>query len=337
MAMKPEKKIRRNLFRLIFTAIGLASLVHIIRSYGPSLIIEEAKRSGPVLVFLILTFIPTLVCYAISWMLATDHQKMDKDLTLLKKTIIFSKYTLMSISWNNLTPFLKVGGEPLKFMMLERHLPRSEALASTINYNIIHLVATAFSFIVCAFLLVFFYDLTAVVLYCALAFGGLCFFLIYGSYKFLHSSFLHSFKHFRFRIIKMIVINMKIGLRRIHYFYKKKPEAFIFSLLADLVARFIEGLTFYFGFSLIKHPISFLSASIIDVGRTFIDTIFFFIPYQIGSREEGVHFLMEKVMLIDSKGFLTVVLFYRFVEIFWIGAGYFLWVSSKSSSKEVRV
>lgn len=335
--MKPEKKIRRNVFRFIFTAIGLASLVHIIKNYGPSLILEEIKRSGPVLVFLTLTFIPTLVCYAISWMLATDHQKMDKNLSLVKKIILFSNYTLMSIAWNNLTPFLKVGGEPLKFMMLERHLPRSEALASTINYNIIHLVATAFSFIICAFFLVLFYDLTAEVLYYALAFGGLCFLLTYGSYQFLHSRFLHSFKQFRFRIIKTIVINVKVGLRRIVYFYKKKPEAFVFSLLVDLVARFIEGLTFYFGFSLIKHPISFLSASIIDVGRTFVDTIFFFIPYQIGSREEGVHFLMEKLMLIDSKGFLTVVLFYRFVEIFWIVAGYFLWVSSKSSSREVKL
>jgi hypothetical protein len=120
-------------------------------------------------------------------------------------------------------------------------------------------------------------------------------------------------------------------------FYKNNPRVFFLSLFFDIIARFIEGLSFYFGFYLIKHPISLLSSSLLDVGRTFVDTIFFFVPYQIGTREEGVHFFMEKILAVDSKGFLTAVFLYRFIEIFWILIGYIIWVSTKRSSKEARV
>lgn len=333
--MKKNRSTRNVIFRIIFTLLGLAALVHIVSRYGIAQIVTEFKESGWAMVFLALTFIPTLVCYSISWLLATDHKKMN--MSFMRKIVIFSQYTAMSISWNNLTPFLKVGGEPLKYLMLSRHLTRGDAISSTVNYNIIHLISTGLSFIIAAVILTFGYGFNAIVAYSLLAFCLVFAVFLYGIYRVMHSDFSSILKKTRSRRIKVIFINLQIGLRRLLFFYQKKPKAFVLSLFVDLFARFIEGITFYFGFLLLKNPISLLSSSLLDVGRTFIDTLFFFIPYQMGSREEGVRFFMEKILLINSSGFLTVVLFYRFVEIFWIVAGFSLWASSKSSVTEVRV
>ena len=141
----------------------------------------------------------------------------------------------------------------------------------------------------------------------------------------------------RFRSIRLIIVNVKFTSRVIIYFYKKNKVSFYFSLFLDVLARFVEGLTFYFGFLIAKHHVSFLNSSLIEIGRTFVDTIFFFIPYQIGTREKGVEIFMEKILVIDSKGFLSVVVMYRLVEIIWIFIGYILWVSSKSSVTDERI
>ncbi|MDD4972735.1 MAG: hypothetical protein PHY93_00210 [Bacteriovorax sp.] len=256
---------------------------------------------------------------------------------MFKKIRIFTKLTIVNIAWNNLTPFLKVGGEPLKYMMLLKYLPQREALASTINYNIIHLLATGISFIVTSLLLVVFYQMPREIRYSLLIFALLFSLSLYSGFLLMRVKSVYVSKNYRYRFVRTTIVNLKLAFRRILNFYKNKPKAFLLSLFFDVVARFIEGLSFYFGFYLIKHPISFLSSSLLDVGRTFVDTIFFFIPYQVGSREEGVHFFMEKVLVVNSKGFLTAVFLYRFVEIFWIFIGYIIWVSTKRSSKEARV
>ena len=334
--MKVKKK---NLLyvKLIFSAIGLFSLVKIIKSYGFSNIAQEVDRSGLLLVFLIFTFIPTLICYAVSWLLVSEHQNMPEGISDFKKVFIFFKFTIMSIAWNNLTPFLKVGGEPLKYKLLLKYLSPKEAAASTINYNIIHLSATVICFVITSVVLIYFYRMPFLV---RLFLWGLVIvltLLILLGLFLVKNKISYKTKTYKYQSIRFLVINIKLSIRRLLNFYNNKTKLLIFSLSFDVAARFIEGLTFYFGFYLIKHPLSLLSSSLMEVGRTFIDTIFFFVPYQIGSREKGISFFMEKILLVNSQGFLTAVFLYRFVEIVWMLIGYLLWVSTKSSSTDAIV
>jgi hypothetical protein len=332
-----NKKINSIIFRILFTLIGLFSLLKIIKKYGFNNLVDEVNQTGVLLVLLALTFIPTLICYAVSWMLASDHPRMFKEFSILGKIAIFTKITIVSIAWNNLTPFFKVGGEPLKYLMLSKYLSKSDALTSTVNYNIIHLFATGVSFVVTSIILVLFYQMPNEVRYYLLGFAFVFSISLYLLIWILRAKFVYIAFTFRYRIVRVVIVNIKVAFRRLLKFYKKSPGVFFSSLFFDVMARFIEGLTFYFGFYLIKHQISFLSSSLLDVGRTFVDNIFFFVPYQIGTREEGVRFFMEKVLIVDSQGFLTAVFLYRFVEITWIFIGYIIWVSTKSSSKEVNV
>lgn len=323
------------LIRALSTVLGAFLLVNVIRNYGVGSINSDLKKNWFFLFVIVFSFIPTLFCYSASWLLASRHELMPKTISVKRKMLIFMKITLASIAWNNLTPFLKIGGEPLKYLMLQKYLPKKEALESTINYNIIHLFSTGLSFVMALILITLFYSvshhlLSSLLLACVL----ICFFIFLCA-RFFNSKIILMTIFFRFKKLRIVNINVRLSFRRLLSQIKKKPLVFTLSLFFDLAARFIEGLTLYFGFYFINHPVSFLTSSVLDVGRTFLDTIFFFIPYQVGSREEGIRFLMENVLVVNSKGFLTAALIYRFVEIFWIVVGYFIWVISKSSSKEL--
>ena len=104
----------------------------------------------------------------------------------------------------------------------------------------------------------------------------------------------------------------------------------LLSFSLEVSARFIEGLTLYLAFSLLSQPITLVSAAFLDVGRTISDYIFFFIPYQVGSREQSTLFMMNQVMNIKPNGYLTAVFMYRFVEIVWVFIGYYWWVNEKA-------
>jgi hypothetical protein len=317
------------------TIFGAFLLINAIRNYGLVSISTDLKKNWVFLFVIVFSFIPTLFCYSASWLLTSKHELMPKTFSVKRKFFIFMNITLASIAWNNLTPFLKIGGEPLKYLMLQKYLPKKEALESTINYNIIHLFSTGLSFVMALILITLFYSvshhlLSSLLLACVF----ICFFIFLCA-RLFNSKMILMTMLFRFKKMRVVNINVRLSFRRLLSQFKRKPLVFSLSLFFDLAARFIEGLTLYLGFYFINHPVSLLTSSILDVGRTFVDTLFFFIPYQVGSREEGIRFLMENVLVVNSKGFLTAALIYRFVEIFWIVVGYFIWVISKSSSKEL--
>ena len=331
------KLLRGVAFRIIFTLVGVGLLIRTINGYGITKIVSEFELDLKSLIVLVLSFIPTLFCYSFSWFLATDHRKMNGDLSYFRKLLLFMRMSLASIAWNNLTPFLKIGGEPLKYLMLQKYLPDKRAFESTVNYNIIHLISTGLSFIFSFVLIFVFFDYSRIFLFYVL----IAFFLMFlvsliCFFTFRRRIVLFAFV-FRFKLVRVLKVNLQLSLRKFKLLYLKQKKYFFISLFFDFFARFLEGLTFFFGFIFIKHPISLLSSSLLDIGRTMADTFFFFIPYQVGSREAGVRFYMEKILMINSTGFISVVLFYRLVEIFWIAFGYMLWLTTSKSFKESRV
>jgi len=332
---------KRNaiLIRTIFSLVGLASLMQIIQNYGVERIIEEIKIGSWGISLLILSFVPTLVCYSLSWLLITDQKAWHGEQRFFSKWRLFTKFSLLSIAWNNLTPFLKVGGEPLKYMLLSDHLPKRDAMASTINYNLIHLFSTALSFSIGALAIVFFYDTSSAIQIGTgifLAIFAIVLILIPIFHKVIRQMWLKQCLSDKGRWQRVVFYGIIISLARVFRLAKERPLVFWSSVAVDTVARFVEGLTFYISFQFLSNSVGLFTAGLLDVGRTLVDTLFFFIPYQMGTREEGVHFFMEKVFHIDSKGFLTAVLFYRLVEIVWIVVGYLIWISSKNAAKEVR-
>ena len=146
-----------SVIQLFLIILGLLSLLFIIDSYGFDVLIKEFKTSGFQILWLSLTFIPTLFLYGISWLLMTSIDYKTRS-DYIKWSWRFFLFSMISISWNNLTPFLKIGGEPVKYMLLSRFLSRKTALQSTVSYNLVHILATLLAFIIAACVTLIFYE-----------------------------------------------------------------------------------------------------------------------------------------------------------------------------------
>lgn len=318
--------------RPIFILLGAAALVYMISDYGLVQLgkdIETVGAGGTVL--LVLTFIPTLLCYAAAWSLLTEWEMP----LAFKNMWRMTRMMAGSIAWNNLTPFLKVGGEPAKVFMLGAYVGRRKALMSTIIYNVIHLLATLAAFVIVAFLLPALYPLNDFMTWASVGVGtlGTLVFVLICFFPFLWKKvFYHRFHALLERFdLQKSMIRFRWATRKSNQFFKRHYVRVIAAFSFEVFARFIEGLTFYLAFYLLRNPISMATSAFLDVGRTLVDTIFFFVPYQVGSREQGVQILLSDVFNHGTQGFLTAVFLYRFVEIAWVLIGYIFWVRSRSS------
>ena len=103
--------------------------------------------------------------------------------------------------------------------------------------------------------------------------------------------------------------------------------------LFEIAARFIEGATFYVAFRSLAQPVPALECGLLDVGRALVDNLFFFIPYQVGSREGGMLLLATGALAIPGRATVSAAVFYRLVEIFWTGIGYLLWIQDENAKR----
>ncbi|MBF0206736.1 MAG: flippase-like domain-containing protein [Oligoflexia bacterium] len=291
------------LFKVLFVSLGGIALFFLLKDYGGEQLLNDLKSIHSWIFLLLLTFVPTLCAYAAAWWLVTDSQFS------LRQLPLFFRLTVISIAWNNLTPFLKVAGEPLKGLMLAKQLQIKDrervAWESTIVYNYVHLLGTVMAIFVAAVAVLYLisFPLTSTMKLLVMVVALVTLVMIALGLALPYSRFL-----------KKLPLN----------FFCRHPYRVTIAILLEVMARFVEGLTFYLAFLILKNPLPFLDASLLEVGRTLIDNIFFFVPYQVGSREQGIFFFLTEILGRDSKGYLGAAMIYRLVEVIWVGIGYLL-------------
>jgi hypothetical protein len=318
---------RKLVFRkFVFSLLGLAGLVYVIRDYGVFRLQEDINLLGWWSVAIVLTFFPTLVGYSTAWLLCTEFGGRTE--SCFFRLARFTGMSAASIAWNNLTPFLKIGGEPAKVFMLESLTGRREAVRSVVIYNIVHVLGTLLALIIAAFVIPPVFGTQGRI-------GAACYFIgVLGLLIFILMMLLPRiaggwFKRSSLRKWRKPIVMARWTLHRCARFARRRRLRFVVALSVEVAARFVEGFTFWLAFRLLGQPISIVAAAFLDVGRLLFDTVFFFIPYQVGSREGGVLFLLRDVMGIGTAGYLAAAFMYRFVEIAWIGLGWLYWVAIK--------
>ncbi len=315
--------------RWLFGALGFGSLAWIVHNYGLDRLTQELLRSGWYLVPLVLTFVPTLFCYSLAWQLVTGAEASRPGHILR-----FFRFTAISIAWNNLSPFVKVLGEPVKVTLLEEITDRKNAIRSVVIYNIVHLIGTLGAFVVAALLIPFVYPVTDTVrLSCWLSvavftgIAGLLFWLPRLAHGFLRCRELRSLRH--------AALWVRWSLHKINVFFANRGATLVAAVSLEIAARFVEGLTFWVAFQIIQEPLSLVDSSFLEVGRALTDNAFFFVPYQVGSRELGISFFLQEVLGSHAGGFVAAAFLYRLVEIAWMAIGYMLWITRRKSAKSV--
>lgn len=311
--------------RLLFTLLGGAALFYILHDYGVDTLRHEIRLVGWRSSLLALTFIPTLTCYALAWCLVTEWESP----AFFRKGALFFRMSASSIAWNNLTPFLRVGGEPAKVFMLSPWVGRRLAIKSVILYNLVHLMGTIGAIVLASLMIPFLFSVKPEVRLGCFLVASICIvlFLLLSYSPVWGKALLRGKKSGRLR---RILLWLHWAFRETAMFHQKHRTRLYGGIVFEIAARFVEGATFYLAFYLMDRPISLLTSMFLDIGRTLVDNLFFFIPYQVGSREAGVLILMRDIFGIVPDGYVTAVLMCRFVEVAWIVIGYFLWVRNRT-------
>lgn len=317
------------IWKAIFSFLGLASLFYILQGYGFPRLAADLSSLGWWSLPLALSFLPVTFCYAIAWQLVTPDWPLAKSPHLIS-------FSIISVAWNNLSPFVKVLGEPVRMVLLEKTLSRKQAASSTILYNIVHVMGTLLSFFLGTLILLAFFPVSKGLR------AGFYSLLILSPLLALALFFLpHLAKKFHKRPSKssrfyLASFWLRWGLNKIRFFSHRYPIRFWAAVLMEVAARFVEGLTFYVAFLAMNHHVPIITCALLDVGRALIDNVFFFIPYQVGSREGGVLLLAEDAVRIGANQTVSAAIFYRLVEILWMGIGYILWIKESSVERSSR-
>ena len=314
------------IWKALFGVLGLASLFYILRSYGLEHLAQDIGHLGWWAIPLALSFLPTVICYAIAWLLVTPELS-------LRHLPALVRYSSISVAWNNLSPFVKALGEPVRAQMLGRWVSPRAAARSVVVYNLVHIIGTLSGFFMGSLLLLIFYPVTGVIRTGLFAFLVAVPLMIFGLLSFPRITkrlFGRPVKRTRLAVAGFWV---RWSFSKMRTFSRHNPIRFWSAAFFEGLARFVEGCTFYVSFQALQKPVPAFTCALLDVGRALMDNIFVFVPYQVGSREGGIVLLAQNAVGIAAGAAVSAAVFYRLVEIFWMGTGYTFWIFEERSRR----
>jgi hypothetical protein len=318
------------IWKILFSLLGLGSFVFILNEYGFAKVAADLASLGWWVIPLAASFLPVAFLYGLAWFLVTPSLPLSRLPGMLRLSVI-------SLGWNNLSPFMKVLGEPVRVLLMEDWIPRKAALESAILYNLVHILGTLLAFILAGVIILAAYPVSDTIHYAFLGVMAAATVLLLVIYylPFLTRGRSRQRRRRGGKIGFMPKARywLRWSFSRMRLFSRRYPARFWSAVGVEIVVRFVEGLTFYVAFRALGAPISALAASLLDVGRALLDNALFFIPYQVGSREAGILLLSEHVLGIGKNAVVSASVFYRLVEIFYMALGYALWTHRASSRK----
>jgi hypothetical protein len=314
------------IWKALFGFLGLGSFLWLLHGYGFAAIAGDVAHLGWWAVPLMLSFLPTVLCYALAWLLITPE---------LAFSHLFGLCRLMlaTIAWNNLSPFVKVLGEPVRVRMLQRWLDPKAAARSMVLYNIVHSLGTLSSFFFAALALIVIYPVSEGLR------GTLIGVLVVVP---VLVAVLYALPHLSHRLLprsahrnRIVVAGFWVrwAFSKIRIFARKHPARFWAAVLLEVIARFVEGATFFVAFRALGLAVAPAVCALLDVGRALVDNVFFFVPYQVGSREGGILLLAQHALGVAGGLAVSAAVFYRLVEVFWTGVGYLFWIQDANAAK----
>ncbi len=241
----------------VFFAIGVVLIYFVYKQFPLQTILDTFTRAnyGPISIF-ILTSIVIMALHAWRWdiILRTEEFKIPFHKIFLYKTVGFG------ISF--ITPFAKVGGEPLRAMLLGKHkVPFTKAMSSVVIDKIIDLATTGFMFALGVFIAINAIPLPSSMKIVLVVISVIFLIIIANVYYQLLSNkkmVINIFKTLRLHKIKKLQHLEKTLVdfdKRIIHFHKKRTKAFYKTVAISTLAwllMFVEykSVLWMFGYDL---------------------------------------------------------------------------------------
>lgn len=238
---------------------------------------------------------------------------------------------------NYLTPFASIGGEPYKILAASQWMGVRNATASALNFRLVHMQAHALIFLT-GVVLAFIYLPRAAIGSAAL--GALAIVLA-GLNALLFAIHREGVLERLFDLMGRVP-----GLRRLAGklepkraalievdrqlidFHSAHPVRYYASLGAEYAARVISMLEFLIIAKAMGTPVGFGTAFLIGGFSSLVVNLFFFMPFNVGSKEGGLFMIFAALGLPTRLGLAAAVLS-RFREITWIAIGLLLSLSTR--------
>lgn len=324
--MKKNARIARNLFFII----GFAALGFMMYRIGFETIWNNLRQTG-------WWFFSVIGLWAVVYFInAVSFHTIIRDGSPEAKKISFLKTYKLTISGyaiNTITPFGLLGGEPYKIIELQPALGIQKATSSVLLYAMMHFVSHFIFWMVSIPLLLFLLpsvSLSVKLILSAAALASLL--LLYWSFTVYTRGFVsrglslaeklpffgRKIKEYKYRSLEKIVQMDEL----IADLYKNRKKDFLWSLLLELLSRYVLCVEVILLLFPIGITASFAQSVIVESIQSMVGNLFFLMPLQLGAREGGFALAFSILSIAAAQG-IYVSLGMRIRELFWtlIGLG----------------
>ena len=315
-----------RLLKFILPGLGLLFLGYLIGLLGPEEILHNfALMKWSFLLVLILA-LSWHITNTIAWSFAFPPGAFRPQL----RTLFMAK--LAGEAVNQLTPLANLGGEPLKAYLLKNQSPASLGLASVVVNKMAQVITGLFFTFAGLSLIILYWDLPRAIplpiqigMGLLAAVGGFIILVLYRKHKRLFSTILNVLGRVGIptgfierRMAKAARIDDNIGR-----FYRDHTGRFILVMLFHSMGWMLGACeTFVILNALHEHgSLDFDIAFLITSLTVIINSLFFFMPSNIGVMEGGQAFLLFTLGLSPALG-LSLGIVKRMRKIFWIMIGW---------------
>jgi len=316
--------------QLVFFAVGAVALVVLIARSNPAQLVVDVRQAGWAVPTIVAVYAIVYVLNTIAWRLTMIEQPK---LSFRRAYAI----NIAAFAINYLTPFASIGGEPYKIVAASQWMGAQNATASALNFRLVHMQAHALIF------------LTGV----ALAFLMLPAGAIETPVLALMAAVLIALNALLFAVHRDGVVERLFDLvsrvplvnrltrkleprraalievdRQLIAFHKAHTIRYYAALTAEYGARVFSMLEFFIIASAVGTPVSFANAFLIGGFSSLVVNLFFFMPFNVGSKEGGLYVIFAALGLPARLGVAAAVIS-RLREITWIAFGLLLSLATR--------
>ena len=316
--------------QLVFFAAGVIALTVLIVRAGPRELLSDVRDAGWAVPAIVAVYGVVYVLNTIAWRLTMT---LPPKLTYGRAWIV----NVAAFAMNYLTPFASIGGEPFKIVAASQWMGVRNATASVLNYRLVHIQAHLLVFltgvIVAFFVLPAGTIATPVLILMALVLVVLGSLVLAvhreGVIERLFDllSKIPILNRFAARVEPKRAALVEIDNQLIA-FHRSNPSRYYGALLTEYAARVFSMLEFFIIARAIGNPVTFGAAFVIGGFSSLIVNLFFFMPFNVGSKEGGLYAIFAALGLPSRLGIAAAVIS-RIRELTWILIGLLLVLVSR--------
>ena len=316
--------------QLLFFAIGAVALTILILRADPQQLLRDVRAAGWAVPAIVGVYGIVYVLNTIAWRLTMIEQPR---LSFPRAYAI----NVAAFAINYMTPFASIGGEPFKIVAASQWMGARNATASVLNFRLVHMQAHLLVFLTGVALAFIMLPAGAIATAVLILMAVILLILAAILFAIHREGVLERLFKLAERLPLLNRLARRIEPRRaalfevdrqLIAFYNANPARYYGSLAFEYGARVFSMLEFFIIARAVGHPVSFGTAFLIGGFSSLVVNVFFFMPFNVGSKEGGLYAIFAALGLPARLGVAAAVLS-RLRELSWIAIGLLLVLATR--------